>query len=185
MSFVTKYCPTSTVVRNPASVQNLLGLSCCDNFSIRSLFLFQSYVCLDHTWHERCTRLSSHNESPRSVMAGFIFFTHVCDCSVKTELIYRNYCAKNSFNRRKVGAIVYRQFPMAFAFEPTSGQWTCCTENWMSAFCEFQHHPFRHIVPVSLWTIFTDRRPHCPAENLFAFGGKEIGISLAFFFIVS
>ena len=39
VSFVMKYCPTSTVVRNPASVQNLLTLSCCDNFSIRSLYL--------------------------------------------------------------------------------------------------------------------------------------------------
>ena len=37
VSFVMKYCPTSTVVRNPASVQNLLNLSCCDNFSVRSL----------------------------------------------------------------------------------------------------------------------------------------------------
>ena len=36
--FVMKYCPTSTVFRNPASVQNLLNLSCCDNFSIRSLY---------------------------------------------------------------------------------------------------------------------------------------------------
>ena len=39
VSFVMKYCPTSTVVRNPASVQNLINLSCCDNFSIRSLYL--------------------------------------------------------------------------------------------------------------------------------------------------
>ena len=31
-----KYCPTSTVVRNPALAQILLNLSCCDNFSIRS-----------------------------------------------------------------------------------------------------------------------------------------------------
>ena len=37
VSFVMKHCPTSTVVKNPASVQNLLNLSCCDNFSILSL----------------------------------------------------------------------------------------------------------------------------------------------------
>ena len=36
VSFVMKYCPTSTVVRNHASIQNLLSLSCCENFSIRS-----------------------------------------------------------------------------------------------------------------------------------------------------
>ena len=36
VSFVMKYCPISTTFRNPASIQNLLNLSCCDNFSIRS-----------------------------------------------------------------------------------------------------------------------------------------------------
>ena len=36
VSFVMKYCPISTTLRNPASVQNLLNLSCCDSFSIRS-----------------------------------------------------------------------------------------------------------------------------------------------------
>ena len=40
-----------TVVRNPASVQNLLTLSCCDNFSIRSLYLRnRSSSCA--TWRE-------------------------------------------------------------------------------------------------------------------------------------
>ena len=39
VSFVMKYCPTSTVFRNPASVQNLISLFCCDNFSIRSQYL--------------------------------------------------------------------------------------------------------------------------------------------------
>ena len=36
-----KYCPTSTVFRNAASIQILPNLSCCDNFSIRSLFSLQ------------------------------------------------------------------------------------------------------------------------------------------------
>ena len=39
MSFVMKYCPTSWIIRNPVSVQNLLNLSCCGNFSIRSPYL--------------------------------------------------------------------------------------------------------------------------------------------------
>ena len=39
VSFVMKYCPTSTVVRNPASVQNLITRSCCDNLSTRSWHL--------------------------------------------------------------------------------------------------------------------------------------------------
>ena len=36
VSFVMKYCPISTTLRNPASIQNSLNLSCCDSFSIRS-----------------------------------------------------------------------------------------------------------------------------------------------------
>ena len=122
-----KYCPTSTVVTNPTSVQNLLNLSCCDNFSIRPLCLcnknflcriiiIQKHVCLDHTWNERGTRLPSHNGLPRSTVKGFTFFTHFCDCSVETELIYRNNCAKNCLNRFLVGATVYRQFSATFAW---------------------------------------------------------------------
>ena len=92
-------------------------------------------------------------------MTRFLFFTHFCDCRVKTELIYRNNCAKNSFNRFEVGAIVYRQFSTTFAWKHSSGQWTRGSEDWMSAFCECQHHLFHHFVPFTLWTIFTDRRP--------------------------
>ena len=38
VSFVITYCPTTTVVKNPASVQILFTLSCCDKFSIRSWY---------------------------------------------------------------------------------------------------------------------------------------------------
>ena len=62
--------------------------------------------------------MSSHNGLPRSIVKSFVFFKHFCDCSVKTELIYRNDYAKNSLNRFQIGTIVYRQFSMAFAFEP-------------------------------------------------------------------
>ena len=106
-----KYCPTSTVVRNPASVQNLLTLSCCDNFSIRCL-----YLC---NWSSSCAgssvkgmfvfiTLGTNNgldcPSTRSLSLFYHGKRHFCDCSVKTELIYRNKCAKNSFNRSWLGA---------------------------------------------------------------------------------
>ena len=39
VSFVMKYCPTSTVVKNPASVHNLITRFCCDNLSTRSWYL--------------------------------------------------------------------------------------------------------------------------------------------------
>ena len=87
VSFVMKYCPTSTVVRNPASVQNLITRSCCDNLSIHSWYLcnrssscagsWVESVCLHHTWHKQWVRLSCHNRSPCSHMASFTFFTQI------------------------------------------------------------------------------------------------------------
>ena len=75
VSFVMKYCPTSTVVRNPATVQKLLTLSCCDNFSIRSLYL--------------CNRSSSGcAESSVKGMCVFITFgtNNGLDCNSTTGL---------------------------------------------------------------------------------------------------
>ena len=157
-----KYCPTSTVVRNPASEQNLLDVSCCDNFSIRSLYLCNSSssCCAGSPVKGMCVFITLGTNNgldcplttglPRSMVIGFIFFTHFCDCSVKTELIYRNNCAKNICNRFLAGTMVDRQFSTAFAFEHSSGHWTRGSEDWVSAFCECHHHPFRHIVPFSL-----------------------------------
>ena len=36
-------------------------------------------------------------------------------------------------------------------FERSSGQWTRCMDNWVSAFSKFYHHQFRDNVPFSLW----------------------------------
>ena len=101
----------------------------------------------------------SHNGSLRSLVKGFILFSYLCDCSVKTELVCRNNYAKNSLNRFLVSCIMYLQFTTSFAFKMTSGQWSRGTENWTSAFCEFQQHPFCNFVPDSLWTVLTDRVP--------------------------
>ena len=67
---------------------------------------------------------------------------------------------------------------MSFAFERTPGQWSRCTENRMSAFCEFQQHFVRDMIPSNLWTIlftrihfFSEPGPindHCPIPNFFA-----------------
>ena len=88
---------------------------------------------------------------------GFKFFTHVCDCSVKTELIGKNNYAKNSLNCPMIRSKVNRKFFVSFAFELTSRQWVRCTENWTSAFFEFQQHLFRDVIPNSLWTILCHR----------------------------
>ena len=45
VSFVTKYCPTSTVVRNPATVQNLITRFCCDSLSTRSWYICNRSSC--------------------------------------------------------------------------------------------------------------------------------------------
>ena len=127
-------------------------------FSSRKLARVAVFQILTHKRRTR-TGLSSHDGFPRSVTKRFRFFTHFCDCSVKTELIYRSNSAKNSCNRVLVGTIVDRQFSTAFALKLTSGQWTRGSKDWVSAFCECHHHLFCHFVPFTLWTIFTDRIP--------------------------
>ena len=182
-----KYCPTSTLVRNPASVQNLLNLSCCDSFSIRSPYLCNSNslcriiivkkrVCVDHIWHERKTRLFSHDGSSRVI--GFIFFTHFCDCTVKTELICRSSCAKYSCNRFEVGTTVDRQFFHRLCF--IAFLWTM--DSWHGrpdvCFRQISNIIFSAILSHSpsglsalieyhfLWS--SPRNDHCPAPNLLA-----------------
>ena len=141
------YCPNSTTFRNPASIQNLLNLFCCDSFSIRS-----PYCCNRRSWFTGSsqsrstsvlTTLSTSEELdcpittglPVSLVKGFILFTYLRDCSVKTELVCRDNYAKNSLNRFQIGCIVYRQFSMSFASELTSGQWSRSTENWQMTVC--------------------------------------------------
>ena len=113
VSSVMKHCPTSNVVRNPASVQILITCLVVitfqfvpDIFAI-DLLLVQdrhSKVCLScFSWHEQWVRLSCHNKSPGSIMTGVTFFAHLGDCSVDTELIDGKKCAKNSFNCLPIG----------------------------------------------------------------------------------
>ena len=69
---------------------------------------------------------------------------------------------------------MYRQFSVSFAFENTSGQWSRCTESRMSAFCEFQQHFFRDIIPQfssAEYHFFSEPGPmndHCPTPNYLA-----------------
>ena len=86
--FVMKYCPSSTVVRNPASVQILTTRLCCDSLSTRSWYFCNRCSCagssvkgvgvFHHTCgHKQWVRLFHQNRSHRSYMAGFVFFTQI------------------------------------------------------------------------------------------------------------
>ena len=45
VSFVMKYCPTPTVMKNPASVQILITRFCCDSLSTRSWYFCKRSSC--------------------------------------------------------------------------------------------------------------------------------------------
>ena len=135
--------------QNPASIQNLLNLSCCESLSIRSSqcchpkfwFVVPTFskeisvlisLCTINWLSHQCTTL------PWSTVKRFMFFTHFRDCSVKTELIYRNNYAQNSLN--------------CFLVCKMNGQFFVSFRSWIdfckmgsqhgrtSAFCEFQQH---------------------------------------------
>ena len=108
-------------------------------------------------WLEQWVSLSCQNKSPGSCLTGPVFITQIWDCSVDTELINRNNCAKNSFNRITIGTEVYWSFSTSFAFERSLGQWTRGSDNWVSAFSEFDHHQFSDSVPFSLWSFNVSR----------------------------
>ena len=168
---VMKYCPISTSmyeILHP--LQNLLTLFSRESISIRS-----SYRCNRRFW---CDGMSLSkgtsalislrtidcpiNTSGCLIDLEGIQILHTClqPAPVKTELIGKNNYAKNSLNCWMIRSKMYRQFSVSFAFELTPGKrWCCCTENWTSAFCEFQQHLFLDVIPNSLWTILFHRIP--------------------------
>ena len=126
----TSYRAVSPRIRNPSFLLDvvvrlflvIVNSNCSHNYCVLHIAKTGHLMCLSlHLWAQTMGhRLSNQNKSPCSYMAGFVFFTHFWDCSVNTELINRNNCAKNSFNRFEIGTIVYRQFSTAFAFKLTS-----------------------------------------------------------------
>ena len=51
---------------------------------------------------------SANTDLPITCLTVAVLFTQFWDCSVDTELINRNDCAKNSFNRISIGTEVKR-----------------------------------------------------------------------------
>ena len=73
VSFVMKYCPTSTVVRNPASVQNLITRFCYDNHSTRSWYFCKRSSCAGSSveevdvFHHTCGQTMGQIDTPKQV----------------------------------------------------------------------------------------------------------------------
>ena len=64
--------------------------------------------CQQVCWREQWVRLLCHYGSLRTCLTGTVFLAHIWACSVDTELINRNNCAKNSFNHISIGTEVKR-----------------------------------------------------------------------------
>ena len=134
--------------------------------------------------------MSSHNGLPRSFVKGFILFTYLRDCSVKTELVCRDNYAKNSLNRFQIGCIVCRQFSMSSASESTSGQWTRSAENWtitsansnniLSAILSHTPCGLSSLIQFHFFSEPGPMNDHCPFPNLLAY--KDTSRAFARFF---
>ena len=129
LSFVMKYGPTLSIVKNPASVRNLITQFCENSLSTRSGYFFawsSSYagspvqdegVFINELFgRNNGSDCFYQNKSHCSNMTSFVFFTHFFDCSVKTELIYRYHHAKNNFNRSSIKKRSAWLFPPTFVF---------------------------------------------------------------------
>ena len=146
ISSVMKHCRISTTFRNPASTQNLLNLSCCESFSIRSPSCWnRNYDMLMH--HSPKTLLSWSNWArsialPQRVVPIDRIGFHTLHISPR--LLRKDWTGLQRIIFKKMfqSFTMYRQFTMSFTFELASGQWSRRTENWTSALSEFQQHSF-------------------------------------------
>ena len=89
VSLVMRYCPTSTTVRNPATVQILITRFGCESLSTRSWYFCNKSCCARSSVEgvgvvinklfgtKKWVRLSYQNRSPCSNMAGFVFITQI------------------------------------------------------------------------------------------------------------
>ena len=104
VSFVMKYCPTSTVVRNPASVQNLITWFCCDSLSTRSWYSCNRSSCAGSSVEgvgvviNELVGTNNGSICPTktclpSLTWQDLYSSHKSDCSVDTELINWTNCA--------------------------------------------------------------------------------------------
>ena len=131
VSFVMKYWPTSTVVRNPASIQNFITRSCGDNFSIRSWYLCRSSSCAGSSVKGMCVFITLGTNSgldcpattSRPILSWQVLHSsHISETAPKilswlTEIIVRKIVSTVSPSAQKC----IDNFPPTFALEHSSG----------------------------------------------------------------
>ena len=111
---VMDYCPTSTVFRNPASLQTFSNWSGSEKFSTRSFSYAIDFLCKNSDrgcgchyqqvcWRVTWVGLLCHNKSPCASLVDTVLFTQVWDFSVDSKKIDRILFA------RKIHSYIHRQ----------------------------------------------------------------------------
>ena len=116
--------------------------------------------------------------SPCSYMAGFVFFTQIWDCSVNTELINRNNCAKTvSIVPSSAQKCIDNFLPPLLLSTPREyglvDRKTGCllSPNFNIIFSAILSHSPRGLLSWAEYHFFSDpsrRNDHLPGENLLA-----------------
>ena len=166
--------------------------------SLHSLIGPRCFVrCRQFCWHHHGLRIVLSNKFPCTFWttrdSPGQFVDYVWYCSVDTELIDGNDCAKNHFGCVVVTTEMFWQcvlFPLLF--EISSFQSTGSTECGMSTFTEVDHHVLSDTIPFGLhvWVpyhFFSDpgpRNEQCPCAYLLVFC-YGFGIRSTQFFVLS
>ena len=185
VSWVMKYCPFSTTFRNAAFTQNWLNRSFFESLSIRYSYYSNRKFWFAGSPLSKGTSVLialSTIDCPittsgrPAVEKSYIFYTHLRDCSAKTELINKDNCAKKQsqmFSHSQSESTVFRV--LCFWAHP----WTMESLHGKldTTFCEFHQHLFRNLsqFPCGLSSFmdhfFWEPGPtndHCPVPNFFA-----------------
>ena len=164
----------------------MLTLYRCDNFSTRSLYLCNnSSSCAGSSVKGMCVfiTLGTKNglDCPSTTSLPVLSWhdshsSHIsATARLKTELSYRNNCAKNSFNRSRVGAIVNPP-PLLLSTTLDNGvvnRKTVCllSSSVTIIFSAILYHSHCGLSSLIEYHFFSDpgpRNDHCPAPTLFA-----------------
>ena len=165
-----KYCPTSTVFRNPASVQILISRSCCESLSTRSWYFCNRSPCTGSLVEGMCVfiTLGTNNGSdcPASTCLSVLtwqdlYSSHKSETAPKilswfTEMIVRKTVSIVSPSAQEC----VDNFPTSCASEHTSREWTRGSENWVSAFYELWSSSIQRLCPIFL-LVFVSGIPLC------------------------